>query len=452
LLDGSSLDLEQPVSVGARSSAEAAVGWPDGEKSVLSIFELIAALLTATAVFAYFNHRVLRLPTNTGLLVMGLCASLLLIGIELAFPSTPFYGALVRAIRQIDFYDTLMNGMLAFLLFAGALHVDLGALRSRALGVGMLATLSVVISMFIVGTGLWFLGGLLGVPITFAWALVFGALIAPTDPVAVLSTLKAINVPHSLETDMAGESLFNDGVGVVLFTIALELALQPTQEGIQLSHLTEMILVEAGGGGLLGLATGYVAYLALRGIDDYSIEVMISLALVTGTYALATALHMSGPISVVVAGVLIGNRGARRAMSDITKRYVFGFWTLVDDILNAILFLLIGLEVLVVEFSTSLAWVALTAIPLVILARYLSVGSAILMLRRWQSFTPGTVRVLTWGAVRGGISVALALSLPQAEPARSLILDATYGVVLFSVVVQGLSLGAVVRRVVPSSG
>ncbi len=419
---------------------------------MLSIFELIAALLTATAVFAYINHRVLRLPANIGLLVMGLCASLLLIGVELAFPDTPFYGALTDAIRQIDFYDTLMNGMLAFLLFAGALHVDLGALHSRALGVGMLATLSVVISMFIVGAGLWLLGGLLGVPIGFAWALVFGALIAPTDPVAVLSTLKAINVPHALETDMAGESLFNDGVGVVLFTIALELALEPTQEGARLSHLAEMIAVEAGGGGVLGLATGYVAYRALRGIDDYSIEVMISLALVTGTYALATALHMSGPISVVVAGVLIGNRGARRAMSETTKRYVFGFWTLIDDILNAILFLLIGLEVLVVDFSVSLAWVALIAIPLVILARYLSVGSAVLMLRRWQSFTPGTVRVLTWGAVRGGISIALALSLPQAEPARSLILDATYGVVLFSVVVQGLSLAAVVRRVVPSSG
>ncbi|WP_027133212.1 cation:proton antiporter [Geminicoccus roseus] len=418
---------------------------------MLSLFQLIAALLTVTAVFAYINHRVLRLPASIGLLVMGLGASLLLIGIDLLFPRTQLYAALAGTIRQIDFYDTVMNGMLAFLLFAGALHVDLGRLRNRALGVGLLATIGVVMSMFLVATGLWLAAGLLGLELGFAWALVFGALIAPTDPVAVLSTLKAVNVPHALETDMAGESLFNDGIGVVLFTIALQAALGSGDDSFEAAHLAELVLVEAGGGAVLGLVAGFIAYRGLRGIDDYSIEVMISVALVTGTYALATALHMSGPIAVVVAGVLIGNRGAERAMSDTTKQYVFGFWTLIDDILNAVLFLLIGLEVLVVQFTPSFGWLALLSIPLVVAARFVSVSVPILALRRWQTFTPGTIPVLTWGAVRGGISVALALSLPTEEPARALILDATYGVVLFSVVVQGLSLGAVVRRTVPTA-
>ena len=416
---------------------------------MLSFFELIAALLTLTAVFAYLNHQVLRLPANIGLLVMGLCASLLLLGIEFLFPAVPIYDALAKAIRQIDFYDAVMNGMLAFLLFAGALHVDIVRLRSRALGVGVLATVGVVASMMIAGTGLWLAAGALGLPIDFAWALVFGALIAPTDPVAVLSTLKAVNVPYELETDMGGEALFNDGIGVVLFTIALAAAMG-VEEGSTVSGAAELLLVEAFGGGVLGLVTGYVAYRALHSIDDYSIEVLISLALVSGTYALATKLHMSGPIAVVVAGVLIGNRGRAYAMSDITQQYMFGFWTLIDDILNAVLFLLIGLEVLVLHFDPTFVWVALIAIPLVMLARFVAVSAPVILLRRWQSFAAGTIPVLTWGAVRGGISVALALSLPE-TPARALILDATYGVVLFSVVVQGLSLAAVVRRTVKTA-
>ncbi len=337
-----------------------------------------------------------------------------------------------------------MNGMLAFLLFAGALHVNLGHFRDRATVIGILATVGVIISMLIVATGLWTAAHFLGMPISYPWALVFGALIAPTDPVAVLSTLKSSNVPQMLETDMSGEALFNDGVGVVLFTIALQAAIGlggdfgPTTVG-------RLLVVEAGGGALLGLVTGYVAYRAFHAIDDYSIEVLISLALVTGTYALASKLHMSGPIAVVVAGVLIGNRGAARAMSDTTKRYVFGFWTLVDDILNAVLFLLIGLEVLVVDFEPYFFSVSMIAIPLVLIARFVAVGGPVAVLRRWKPFARGTVAVLTWGGVRGGISIALALSLPD-SPARPYILAATYAVVLFTVIVQGLSLQGVVRR------
>jgi CPA1 family monovalent cation:H+ antiporter len=284
---------------------------------------------------------------------------------------------------------------------------------------------------------------MLGLQLPLTWALVFGALIAPTDPVAVLSTLRSVKVPQSLEMDMTGEALFNDGVAVVLFSLMLAIAVGTSGE-FGPARALSLLFIEAVGGGLIGFASGYVAYLALHAIDDYSTEVMITIALVAGTYALANALHTSGPIAVVVAGVLTGNRSAEHAMSDITQRYVFGFWTLTDDILNAILFLLIGLEVLVLEFDPGLLVIAVISIPLALLARFLSVGGPILLLARWQNFVPGTVAVLTWGAVRGGISIALALSLPTG-PARSLILAATYAVVLFTVIVQGLSLGKVIR-------
>ncbi|QTL04731.1 sodium:proton antiporter [Aquabacter sp. L1I39] len=417
---------------------------------MLSLFELLAGLLTVTATFAWLNHQVLRLPDNIGLLVMGLGASLLLIAIEIVFPDTPLYATLAESFQQIDFYEAVMHGMLAFLLFAGALHVDFGRLRRRALVVGAFATLGVGLSTLIIATGLWLGTAALGVPVSFAWSLVFGALIAPTDPVAVLSTLRSVNVPVKLETDMSGEALFNDGIAVVLFTITLQMA-SGSEAASNLYHILRLLVLEAGGGALLGLATGYVAYRAMRAIDDYSIEVMISLALVTSTYALADAFHMSGPIAVVVAGVLIGNRGVAYAMSDRTKRYVFGFWTLIDDILNAVLFLLIGLEVLVLRFNPAMAWVGLLAVPLVLAGRFISVAISISLLARWQTFARGTLYVLTWGGVRGGISVALALSL-TGTPARAPLLAATYAVVLFTILVQGLTLGWVVRKTALEEG
>ncbi|MEN2976499.1 sodium:proton antiporter [Tistrella sp. BH-R2-4] len=410
---------------------------------MLSLFELMASLLTITAGFAWINHRLIGLPENIGLLLMGLGASLILIAIELLFPTTTIYRSVSAMIGQIDFYEAVMHGMLAFLLFAGALHVDLDRLRRRAPAIGVLATVGVLISMAIVATGLWGAGQVLSLPLAFNWCLVFGALIAPTDPVAVLTTLKTVDVPQSLETDMSGEALFNDGVGVVLFTIAVQLAAGGGDMG--LVEGLDLLVVEAGGGALLGLATGYVAFVAMQTIDDYPIEVMISLALVTGTYAVADRLGMSGPISVVVAGLLIGNHGAAHAMSDTTKRYVFGFWTLIDEILNAVLFLFIGLEVLVLNFDPDFGWIALIAVPLVLAARAVAVAAPVAVLDRWQPFARGAVPVLIWGGVRGGISVALALSLPD-SPARPLILAATYAVVLFTVVVQGLTVARVARR------
>lgn len=413
-----------------------------------SAFDLIAILLVLTAAFGWINHVLIRLPHTIGLLVMGLVASLVLIGIELALPQVTLSASMAELLRRIDFQSAVLDGMLAFLLFAGALHVDLSLLRRRAWAVGLMATLGIMISTGVVAVGLWWVSGLLGSQLPFAWALVFGALISPTDPVAVLSTLKSVRVPATLEADMAGESLFNDGVGVVVFTVVVAVAAGAGgSEAVAPAHVARLFFLEALGGAVLGLATGYLAYRATRAIDDYPIETLISLALVTGTYALAAKLHTSGPIAVVVAGILIGNRGPLDAMSDETQRYLFSFWTLVDEILNSVLFLLIGLEVLVLRFEAASFWLAAACVPLVLLARFLAVSVPVVALRSRQDFVRGTIPVLTWGGLRGGISVALALSLPEV-PEKPILLAATYAVVVFTIVVQGLSLRALVRRTV----
>jgi CPA1 family monovalent cation:H+ antiporter len=411
---------------------------------VLTAFDLIAILLVLTAVFGWFNHVVIRLPHTIGLLVMGLAASLVLISVEFVRPEVHLYEDLTVLLRQIDFRATVLNGLLAFLLFAGALHVDFSLLRRRAWPIGVMATAGVAISTAIIGVGLWWMSDLLGTPLPLSWALVFGALISPTDPVAVLSTLKTVQVPETLEADMSGESLFNDGVGVVVFTVLLALA--TGEGGAGPGHIAQLFFVEALGGAILGFGTGYVAYRSMRMIDNYPLETLISLAAAAGTYAVAAKFHMSGPIAVVVAGILIGNRGPQDAMSDLTQRYVFGFWQLVDEILNSVLFLLIGLEVLVVGFDPAFVWLSLAGIPLALVARYLAVAVPVLVLRARQKFASGTIPVLTWGGLRGGISIALALSLPDVAEKPAL-LAATYAVVVFTIVVQGLSLRAVVERV-----
>jgi len=411
-----------------------------------SVFQIIAGLLTLTALFAWLNHRWFKLPNNVGLLLMGLAASLVLVAFEILVPDVAIYADLHAYIEKIDFSETLLNGMLAFLLFAGALQIDLSVLRDRAWTVGAMATLGVIVSIAVIAVAFWAAAQLLSFPLPFTWALVFGALISPTDPIAVLGVLKEARVAKTLEMDMAGESLFNDGVGVVMFTILLAAALGASGEsGVDLVELGRLFFVEALGGGALGLITGYIAYRAMCAIDDYPIEVLISLALVTGTYAVAQRLHLSGPIAVVVAGVLIGNRGAVYAMSETTQRYLFDFWSLIDEILNSVLFLLIGLEVLVLTFNPSLVPMALLAVPIVLLARLIAVAVPVTALSVRTRFVKGTIPILTWGGVRGGISVALALSIPNV-PERPLILAATYVVVLFSIVVQGLSLPKVVKK------
>jgi CPA1 family monovalent cation:H+ antiporter len=404
-------------------------------------------LLTVSAVFAFVNARLLRLPTTIGVMIMGLAASLVLIGIELLTAQTELSRALSNAVRQIDFTEALMHGMLAFMLFAAALNVDWAELKNRAASVGLLATVGVVLSTAIVGVSFWLVAAWLGSPIPLVWALVFGALISPTDPVAVLSVLKAVHVPKDTEVEMTGEALLNDGVGVVLFTILVAAAVGAEGAGFGVVHVARLFFVEALGGAVLGLVTGYVAYRAMRSIDDFHIEVLITLAMVMGTYALAEKLQVSGPIAMVCGGLLIGERGPADAMSETTQRYLFGFWTLIDEILNIVLFLLIGLEVLVLRPDPALVPIAFLAIPIVLTARLLSVAAPVAGLSIRVPFMKGTIPVLTWGGVRGGVSIALVLSVPEFSQ-KPLILAATYAVVIFSILVQGLTLAPLVRKVV----
>lgn len=442
---------------------------------MLSLFEIAALLLVLSALLSWINRVWLKLPHTIGLLVMALLASFLVIGLHALVPGLQVYETLTGAIGQIDFNETLMKGMLGFLLFAGALHVDFAKLRNAKWAIGSMATLGVVLSTFIVGTGFYFLAQLFGVDLPYIWALVFGALISPTDPVAVLSILKTVNMPKSLETKIAGESLFNDGVGVVVFTLVLAIAAAGTgthalndgtlfagpimasvpSAGIGVWDVVELFMVDAVGGAVLGLIAGWIGYTMMEKIDEAAIEILISLALVAGTYAVAYRIdilghHLSGPIAVVVAGLMIGNKGAAFAMSETTKSALFGFWEMVDEILNSVLFLLIGLELLVLGLSPSYAGITLLAIPLVLLARLTAVSVPMKALGTFRQFTKGAIPVLTWGGVRGGISVALALSLPDNEY-KPLILTATYGMVVFSIIVQGLTIKRVVSRAVDPS-
>ena len=413
---------------------------------MLSIFQIAAALLTLTAVFAWVNHRLLQLPSNVGLLLMGLAASLVLIGFELLLPNVAIFEDLHSFVETLNFSSALLNGMLAFLLFAGALQIDLSVLRDRAWTVGVMATLGVVISTIVIAIAFWAAARLLAFPMPFAWALVFGALISPTDPIAVLGVLKQARVAKTLEMDMAGESLFNDGVGVVLFTILLAAA---TAVGGK------------GGIDFIALASPFFRRGIRRcdsrfgdGVPSVSGNARHRRILYRGAdLACSRHRHLCGGVTVACKRPhrrcggwrLDRHRGAAFAMSETTQRYLFDFWNLIDEILNSVLFLLIGLEVLVLQFDSSLAPLALISVPIVLLARFIAVGVPVVLLSVRQRFVKGTIPILTWGGVRGGISVALALSIP-AVTERPLLLTATYAVVLFTIIVQGLSLPAVVKQ------
>ena len=415
----------------------------------MSIFSIGAILVGLSALFGFFNHRFLHLPHTIGLVVIALLASLSIIGLNLIVPSAQIGQRVTDVLRQIDFNETLMHGMLSFLMFAGALHADFSAIKTSRLTIGVMAVFGTLISTFVIGASMWFLLGFFEFKLPFVWALVFGALISPTDPVAVLSLFKTVEVPDTLQAKMTGESLFNDGVGVVLFTVVLAIALADEGHGgnIGPTEVIKLFLTEVAGGALLGLVAGYIGYRAMYGIDESSLEVLITLALVMVTYSLALSLHMSGPIAMVVAGLFIGNSGVKYAMSEKTRDYVLTFWTLIDEILNSVLFLLIGFEVLVVAESIENLWFALLAIPVTLFARTFSVTIPITILSRWETFTKGAVPILIWGGLRGGIAVALALSLPDIKY-KFAILTITYGVVLFSIIVQGLTVKPLIKRVV----
>jgi CPA1 family monovalent cation:H+ antiporter len=402
---------------------------------------IIAILIVLAAAFSYINHRYIGLPASIGLIIMTLTLSFVLEALGALGFAMEGYAA--RLLGGIDFDQAVLHGMLGFLLFSGALHIDLNELARQKWSVLLLATLGVLLSAGIIGGLLWLILGALDIRLSFLYCLIFGALISPTDPIAVLSILKTVDLPKGLEMQIAGESLFNDGIAVVLFLILARLA--AGQANIDVDTISLLVLKEAVGGVACGLAFGAGAILLLRNIDQYPLAILVTLALVSGGYALAEGLRVSAPIAIVIAGLLIGNHGRFFTMTAPIRRHLDIFWELVDETLNAMLFVLIGLEVLVVVYTREHLLASLVAIPIVLLARFGSVGLLLGLLRKVQKFSANAVTILTWGGLRGGVSVALALSLPAGHE-RALILPITYAVVAFSIIVQGLTVGRLLTR------
>jgi CPA1 family monovalent cation:H+ antiporter len=411
--------------------------------------EYAALLFAITAGFAYANHYLLGLPRNSGLLVIALAASLCLRLIEYFFPEAQLATTVHRELDRANFGSALLNGFLAFMLFAGALHVDVKEMFGRKWTILALATVGVLLSTFAMAAGMFGIFRLLGTDVPLSWCLAFGALISPTDPVTVLGVLRQLRIPPALQAVIGGESLFNDGIGIVLFTVFMHNATSGGDpEATAIAMLLEFVRA-AGGGVVLGLTAGGLAFVALRGIDEYNIELLISLTLVTGTYGLAQTLGVSGPVAVVVAGLLMGSVGVRYAVSGATHEYLQKFWALTDELLNSFLFLLIGLEFAVINLRWTYVAAALLAIPLSLAVRGLSIVMASLPLNVGAPRKLRAVGLLTWSGLRGGISVALALSLPSG-PWRDALVTACYGVVIFTMIVQGLSLGRVAGWLYPS--
>lgn len=413
----------------------------------MTLLQITSLLIVLAGAFGAINYLFLKLPSAIGILVVSLLASLVVIGLDATYPASQVEETIRAQVMAIDFSDALLEGMLGLLLFAGALHVKTSDLRAQWLPVFLMATLGIALSTAIVGFGFSWITGM---PLLIA--LTFGALISPTDPVAVLGVLREADLPKSLETKIAGESLFNDGVGYVVYLVLVGLAFGATGHG-EAAHNSEnmvesalmLFAQEAFGGALLGLVLGWLTFRVMRRIDDYALEVLITLGLAFGGYELAVALHVSAPIMAVCAGLLIGDVGAKYGMTQQTRDYVDAFWKMVDEILNAVLFLMIGFEVFAVAFDMSSVTAGLLAIGLALIARFAAVAVPITLLKPFSNFTHGTTRIMTWGGLKGGISVALALALPDSEW-KPLILTATYIVVVFSIIVQGLTVAPLARR------
>jgi len=411
------------------------------------MFDLLAILIVLTALVSYLNHKFIRLPDAVGVMALALIVSLAIVLLGQFYPTLRDLAE--TFVERLNFGEAVLHGMLGFLLFAGALHVDLAELRTRAAPIFLLAVFGTIVSASIVGVVTWLALASLGLQVRLVYCLVFGALIAPTDPIAVLSLLRQAKVAKDLEIQIVGESLFNDGIGVVLFIGLLGVA--TGGEAFHFAHFAMLFLRQAVGGIVFGFAVGTVAFFMCRSIDNYRVEILISLALATGGFALAEKLDVSAPLAIVVAGLLMGNHGRTYAMSPITAERLDAFWELIDDILNGILFMVIGMEILLLDFSLIYLLAGAIAVVTVLLARLSTVALALLAVRSWSAFPSGSVGILTWAGLRGGISVALALSLPGqrsplALPERDIIIWMTYVVVIFSILVQGLSVGPLARR------
>jgi len=406
------------------------------------MFQIAVACLVVAALVAYANERWVRLPGTIGVMAVAMLLSLVQLGLErMGFDS--LHAMEVRFVRSIDFGMVLMQGLLSLLLFAGALHIDVSLLRRYRWQVGVLAFVGTVVSTAVVGLAMWAVLPLLGIALPFGYCLLFGALISPTDPIAVIAILRSVGAPDTVEMVVSGESLFNDGVGVVLFTLLFGFAVGGQTPGI--APTAQMFLQEAVGGLALGTLLGAAMVWMLGRIDNYKVEVLLTVAGVLGGYELAQALHMSGPLAMVMAGLVVGHQGRRLSLSDISRQHLGLFWELLDEMLNAVLFVLLGLQVVVVEFDRATLLATALAVLVTLAARFIAVGLPVRMLPDWFRLPRGAWKVLTWGGLRGGIPVALVLALP-AGPRRELLLAMTYGVVVFSILVQGLTIKAVVRR------
>ena len=397
--------------------------------------QVFAVLISLTGLLAYLNQRFLRAPVSIGLMFMSLIFALGMVLLELA--GVPLAQEAQRMIRMIDFEKLLMQGMLGLMLFAGALHVNLNDLLESGIEICIFATVCVLVSSLLIGLATFGICHVLGFAPRFIDCMVLGALISPTDPIAVLGILQDAGAPKRLTAKLSGESQFNDGIGVVIFMIILGMSGGGGE--LSIGHAAYLFMSEALGGVIFGLLLGGVGYLMLKGIDDYKAEILITLGLATGGYSLAAVSHVSAPIAAVVAGLFIGNEGKRLAMSHVTVERLNLFWELVDHVLNALLFVMIGLEALVLAFAVDYWLAGLMLIPLALISRYMSLSLPVGIMRLWRPFAPGAVPIMTWGGLRGGISVALALSLPDG-PYRELFLTMTYAVVVFSILVQGLTL------------
>ncbi|KAA1166621.1 cation:proton antiporter [Pseudoalteromonas fuliginea] len=411
--------------------------------SSLTIFEIGAIFLSITALLTYVNHRFIGLPTTIGVMVISMVVSIAAIFLGfLGFDDLIDYE--VSLLDQLDFTEVLLDGMLSMLLFAGALHVNVSDLRRYKLPIGILACVGTLLSTVIIAGALYLVLPLLGFDLAFIWCLLFGALISPTDPIAVMGILQSAGAPKSIETVIAGESLFNDGIGVVIFVLLLGVLSSgdiPTTY-----YVAHTLAVEAGGGIIFGLVLGGILYYLLKSIDSYQEEVLLTLAGVIGGYALASHWHLSGPLAMVMMGLMVGNHGRSMAMSDKTRHYVDLFWELIDEILNAILFVLIGLEVVMIAFSSNLFIAGGLTILIALLARLIVVGITTTTFNKQLELPSGAWKVLTWGGLRGGISVALVLQLPDGNE-RDILLALTYAVVVFSILIQGLSIGKVAKTI-----
>ncbi|HAH36475.1 MAG TPA: sodium:proton antiporter [Algoriphagus sp.] len=409
----------------------------------MEIFTIITILTILSALFAYINTKFLKLPFTIGLMIIAMLFTLVIL--ILGYFESAVLEQSKTLIQSIDFKTVLLEIMLSFLLFAGALHTKLDELAKQRGPIMLFATFGVLLSTFLIGTLFYFLAELIAHPIAYIYCLLFGALISPTDPIAVLGILKEANAPKKLEIKIVGESLFNDGVGVVVFLVLLSIA----QRGIASVEAEEVGLLffeEVFGGLALGLVLGWIAFKLMKSIDHYETEVLLTLALVMGLYALASYLHFSGPLAVVVAGILIGNKSPETAWSSVTQNYVDKFWELIDVFLNAILFVLIGLELLIITINAEYILLGVLAIPIALVSRYLALSGPIILFRKKLDFIPKTGLLMTWGGIRGGISIALALSLePIME--RELFLTVTYVIVVFSIIIQGLSIGPLVKKI-----